>query len=388
MKKRTKIIVGVTGAAVLLIGGFMLFSPKGSNPKEATAEPEINYFNLEGAEQVFINGSVTPVRSQEFVKDASLGKLGDLQVENGALVEEGTLLYQYIDPNSDKEIADIQGNIQSTQADRYKAARQLELELQQLKNGASQPGEDGEASGGDTAANRESIALKYDINGFDVRLAQMEQQLNDVLERQVNKVTAPFKGKISIPQDKNRDSAIMNLTSEDFYVVGTVNEKDVDKIKVDQQADVQTISNKKNMKGKITYISEVPNTTTTSDGGSNGGSSLSNYTVKLSLETTEGIKNGFHVQAAINLDDKKMVIPKAAVQYDKEQAYVLVDDFGTVLKKNITVVTSKEATGDDVEVSNGLEAMDRIIVSSNKKLKDGDVLQVEEGADQPAEGME
>lgn len=390
MKKRTKIIVGVVGAAVLIIGGFKLFSPKGNDAKSASTEPEIEYFNLEGADQVFINGSVTPVRSQEFVKDTSLGKLGDLQVENGALVEEGTLLYQYIDPNSDKEIADIKANIQSTQADRYKAARQMELELQQLKDGSAQPSEDGEAVSGDTAANRESIALKYDINGFDVRLGQMEQQLTDVLERQVNKVTAPFKGKVSIPQDKNRDSAILNLTSEDFYVVGTVNEKDVEKIKVDQPADIQTISNKKNMKGKITYISEVPNVAPTAEAtGNGGGSNLSNYTVKLSLESAEGIKNGFHVQAAINLNNKKMMIPKKAVQYDKEQAYVLVDDFGTVLKKNITVVTPKEATGDEVEVSSGLEAMDRIIVSSSKKLKDGDVLQAEAGAEQqPVEGME
>lgn len=379
MKNKTKVIVGVAGAAVLLIGGFLLFSPKGKDPKTASAEPEIKYFNLDGVEQVFINGAVTPVRSQEFVKDSTLGKLGDLQVENGALVEEGTLLYQYIDPSSDKEIATIQGNIQSTQADRYKAARQLELELQQLKDGTSKPSEEGETTSGDTAANRESIALKYDINGFDVRLAQMEQQLYDVLERQVNKVTAPFKGKISIPQDKNRDSAIMNLTSEDFYVVGTVNEKDVEKIKVEQPADVQTISNKKNMKGKITYISEVPNVASTTNDSNAGTNSLSNYTVKLSLETTEGIKNGFHVQAAINLDDKKMMIPKEAVQYDKDQAYVLVDDFGTILKKNITVVTPKEATGGEVEVSSGLEAMDRIIVSSSKKLKDGDVLQAEEG---------
>ena len=61
-------------------------------------------------------------------------KLGDLQVKNGQLVEEGTLLYQYIDPNSDREVADIQGNIQ-IEADRYKAARQMELELQQLSKG-------------------------------------------------------------------------------------------------------------------------------------------------------------------------------------------------------------------------------------------------------------
>ena len=87
--------------------------------------------------QVFINGTVTPVRSQEFVKDDTLGKLGDLQVANGDLVEEGTVLYQYVDPNSEKEIAEIKSTIQSTEAERYKAVRQMELELKQLASGSA-----------------------------------------------------------------------------------------------------------------------------------------------------------------------------------------------------------------------------------------------------------
>ena len=66
-------------------------------------------------------------------------------------------------------------------------------------------------------------------------MTQLQEQLNDVMARQVNQVKAPFKGKVSIPQKKTRDSAILNLTSEDYYVVGTVNEKDVEKLKVDQK---------------------------------------------------------------------------------------------------------------------------------------------------------
>ena len=377
MQKKTKIIIAMIVVITLCLIGFLLLNPKGNSKKTAEESLNIKYHNIEGINHVFINGTVTPVRSQEFVKDTSLGKLGDLQVKNGQLVEEGTLLYQYIDPNSDREVADIQGNIQSTQADRYKAARQMELELQQLSKG----GEEAEALGGNTEANRESIALKYDINGFDVRLGQMEQQLADVLERQVNKVTAPFTGKVSIPQDKTRDSAILNLTSEDYYVVGNVNEKDVAKIKVKQPAEIQLIASKATFQGNITYISEIPNVSTGAEGAGGTSSSLSNYTVKLSIAKPKDIKNGFHVQAAINIDEKNIQIPREALKYDGDQAYVLVDDFGTVLKKNLTLVKDQSPDSKEVEVANGLEAMDRLILSSDKELKDGDVIPDSEGSE-------
>ena len=126
-----------------------------------------------------------------------------------------------------------------------------------------------------------------------------------------------------------------------------------------------------------------------------GSSNLSNYTVKLSIESKENLKNGFHVQAAVNLSDKAIKIPSKAVKHEGEQAYVLVDDFGTVLRKNITIKEAAEVEtpevkeGDEkakadkkeeaskekeVEVTEGLEAMDRVIVSSKTPLKDGDII--------------
>lgn len=391
MKKKTKIILTV--AIVGIIGTSAALAFGGNSKKEETAdnEPKIEYFTLKGSKQVFINGTVTPTRSEEFVKDPSLGKLGDLEVKNGDTVEEGTLLYQYIDPNSEKQIAEIKSSIQSTQADRNKAARQMQLELDKLAAADAKPHSPQQEDVNDdpkstdpipdvplenTAANRESIILQYDLEGFDVRLTQLEQQLNDVLNDQVNLVKAPFKGKVSIPQEKTRDSAILNLTSEDFYVIGEVNEKDVSKLKVDQVATIQTIADKQSLKGKISYISEIPVTANTEPGG--GGSSLSNYTVKLALDDAKNLKNGFHVQASIDLDKQKTMVPKTAIHYDDKQAYVLVDDFGTVLKKDITLNKNNDITDKEVEVIDGLESMDKIIVKSDKKLKDGDMLTIQE----------
>lgn len=379
-KKRWLWIIGVV-LLVLVIIYFMFGNKKKETVKQGT-EPQIEYYTIEGVDQVFINGVVTPVRSQEFVKDTTLGKLGDLQVENGALVEEGTVLYQYIDPNSDIEISRMKAEIQNIQSERYKAARQMDLELKQLANGKSEEG-----ALENNQLNRETIELKYDINGIDNRINQAQQQLDDILEKQVNKVTAPFKGKISIPQDKNRDSAILSLISEDFYVVGNVNEKDLSKIKVDQVAEIKTVSNNQQLKGKLTYISEIPNTAST-EGGQGGSSNLSNYTVKLSLDSAEGIKNGYHVQSAINLSDKKIKIPSKAVQFEGDEAFVLVDDFGTVLKKKIVLTTGKDELGQEVEVVSGLESLDKVIVNSDKKLKDGDIIQSDNQPERPGEGAE
>ncbi|MGX7058939.1 efflux RND transporter periplasmic adaptor subunit [Vagococcus humatus] len=378
MKKRTKIIIGIISVLVLGCGIYLVKHQ--SKPKEQAAKDEnnIEYYNIDGVDQVFINGTITPVKSQEFVKDQTLGKLGDLQVKNGDVVKEGTVLYQYVDPTSDKEIAEMKMNIQRAQAEKEKAIRQKQLELTQLNQGGQSKEEGEEAPQPNLQLAREEIELKYDISGMDMNISQMNQQLNEIYERQVNKVVAPFTGKVSIPQDKNRDSAILNLISEEFYVVGTVNEKDVTKIKTGQDADIKTISTNQSLKGKITYVSELPDSGAAPGeaGGMNGGgSSLSNYTVKLSLENPKNIKNGFHVQAAVNLSDKNIEIPKEAIHFDKSDApYVFVDDFGTVLKKPIEIKETKEALGKKVVVLNGLESMDQVIVKSDKKLKDGDIL--------------
>jgi len=415
-KKRGLIIGGVV--LVVAVIAYLLFGRGGKQEipenMEAMEDNGIEYFDIVGLKQVFINGTVTPVRSQEFVKDDTLGKLGELQVKNGEKVEEGTILYQYVDPNSDKEISEIKSSIQSTEAERYKAVRQMELELKKLASGDAAPTEEGEepAPSQNTAENRESIVLQYDINSYDVRINQLQEQLNDVVARQVNQVKAPFTGKVSIPQEKTRDSAILNLTSEDYYVVGNVNEKDVEKLKVDQKASIKIIANNENVGGAITYISEIPGGSEAGADGGMGGSSgnLSSYTVKLSIDSKDNLKNGFHVQAAINLNDEPILIPSSAVKYEGKQAYVLVDDFGTVLRKNITIKETedkaaakdnkddkankesketkdtsssektekgkKEETSKEkeVEVLQGLEAMDRVIVSSKTPLKDGDII--------------
>lgn len=383
MSKKKKITIGVVaGVVVLGIGAKLLLG--GSNNKDAaTEEPAIEYFSVEDVDQVFINGVVTPTESKEFVKDATLGKLGDLNVKNGDNVEKDTVLYQYVDETSSNQITELKFQIETSQAEKEKAARQMQLELNELANAGGSAGSKEESPAPQNTANsQESIRLKYDLNSFDVKMNQLQSQIDELYAKQVNQVTAPFNGQVTIPQDQNRDSAIMTLTSNDFYVEGEVNERDLEKIKEKQPAEVRTIADNKVYKGEIIYIANSPSTAAAGaganaqgGGASSGNGALSTYTVKLSLKDAKTVRKGFHVQASIKLEDKKIEIPEKAVHTDKKdnKKYVFVDDFGTVLRKDIEIDT-KGAKKGNVVVKSGLEGLDKVIVKSEKELKSGELI--------------
>lgn len=375
MSKKKKIVIGsIIGVIIVVVILFSMGIGK-NNKQDTPPENNIEFFTVADVDQVFINGMVTPVKSKEFIQDNSLGKLGKLQVKNGENVEEGTLLYQYTDEATSTQISELNFQIESTQAEKEKTRKQMQLEIDEL-NKASEQVEEGQDTG---APSRESIELKYDLGSFDIKIGQLQTQVNELNEKQVNQVTAPFSGQVIIPQEQNRDSAIMTLTSNDFYVEGDVNEKDLIKVKEKQPAEVKMIASNEVYQGEVIYVSNTPiqETPAAGAGGSSEGG-LSKYIVKLSLKDTKNVKQGFHVQASIKLDKQKIEVPKSAVKEDKDkkQSYVLVDDFGTVLRKNITT-TDKGATKDHVVVTSGLESLDKVIVKSDRELKNGEMLNAE-----------
>ncbi|WP_326716978.1 efflux RND transporter periplasmic adaptor subunit [Vagococcus jeotgali] len=375
MSKKKKIVIGsIIGVIIVVVILFSMGIGK-NNKQDTLPENNIEFFTVADVDQVFINGMVTPVKSKEFIQDNSLGKLGKLQVKNGENVEEGTLLYQYTDEATSTQISELNFQIESTQAEKEKTRKQMLLEIDEL-NKASEQVEEGQDTG---APSRESIELKYDLGSFDIKIGQLQTQVNELNEKQVNQVTAPFSGQVIIPQEQNRDSAIMTLTSNDFYVEGDVNEKDLIKVKEKQPAEVKMIASNEVYQGEVIYVSNTPiqETPAAGAGGSSEGG-LSKYIVKLSLKDTKNVKQGFHVQASIKLDKQKIEVPKSAVKEDKDkkQSYVLVDDFGTVLRKNITT-TDKGATKDHVVVTSGLESLDKVIVKSDRELKNGEMLNAE-----------
>lgn len=55
-----------------------------------------------------------------------------------------------------------------------------------------------------------------------------------------------------------------------------------------------------------------------------------------------------------------------------EQAYVLVNDFGTIIRRDVQV---GQENGDKMAIESGLESADRVVISSKKPVKVGDIVE-------------
>ena len=369
MKKKGKIILGVVVGVIIV--SFVLVKIFGGN-KNAESEKKmaaedfgIEYFEVPDIEQVYINGIVQPEQAESFAKDAKMTSEPDIKVKNGDIVESGTVLYTYEDKEVSKEIE----NQNNTLNKLYTKKQNSDNKLSRALTTFNQTKEE------ERTTSKAAIEEQHqaEIDSVDEEIYFSNQTISDLTEKQYVSTNAKFKGLVSIPEVKDENAPILILTSDGLYVAGKVNEKDLMKIAVGQKANLSVISSGTTVPGKISYINDNPpeakanKSETTAENGT-----MSNYDVKLSLDNLAGIKNGYHIQATINLGDNKPVeIPKKAIHEQEGKKYVLVNDFGSIIRRD---VQTGEEKGEIVVINSGLESADRIIVSSKKEVKEGDLV--------------
>lgn len=365
MKK--KIGIGLSVVVVIIIGAFALKSLFASNEEVYEEEEDlygIEYYTVPDMDQVFINGVVRPEQSQEFQKEDALGNIGELQVENGDSVEQGTLLYTYESKEVTTQMIDLQNQVQKMETQKANADNKLALVIKIWNDTPEE----------ERMQSLEEIKMDMSTDDMGAEIREVYSTIEALKGEQYTDVTAPFKGKVYIPEEKDAQSAILKLISDEFYVSGTVNERDVEKLATDQSADIKVISNDRTVTGKVSFIDLNP-AEGSDDGmgymGGDEGAMMSNYPIKLSLDSLEGIRNGYHVQAVINLGDSAIKVPTEAIHEEDEQYYVLVNDFGTVVRR---VIQIGEEEAEDTIVTSGLETEDQIIVSSKQPIEEGQIL--------------
>ncbi|OTN89957.1 hypothetical protein A5819_002455 [Enterococcus sp. 7E2_DIV0204] len=377
-KKKIMIIVGIV--AVVLIGLFILPNLFGGKPsassdqKAVTEDLGIEYFEVPDIEQVYINGVVQPEQAEAFSKDAKMTSTPEIKVNNGDVVEPETILFTYEDKEITKEI-EAQNNTLSKLATKK---QNIYKKWNRAIDTYNKTKEEERTTNG-AAIDEQHQA---EVDGVDEEILFSNETVADLSTKQFISTKAKFKGRVSIPEVKDENAPVLRLTSDGLYVAGKVNEKDLMKIAVDQKANLSVVSSGTTVTGKISYIDDNPPEVKATQGeSSNAEGSMSNYNVKLSLDSLEGIKNGYHMQATINLGDSKPIeVPKKAVHDQDGKKYVLVNDFGSVIRRDVQIGEEK---GDNTVINSGLESADRIIVSSKKEVKEGDL--IGEGTDESGE---
>lgn len=334
-KKGTAIVL-----VVLLAAGFMVGTDYVRRTKEEEKLREkYEIYKIPAYENIDINGMVTPRESKQYATPEN-NSLSDISIENGQEVNDGDLLFTTKDNSVVEQINVLKSQLSS---------------LNSQKSNLSRNNKDN--------ANNAAIA------SINSQISSVEAQISALNSSAYVKNTAPFAGKVYINDQNSTDmnTSFISLVSNEFFMKGYVSEDDLSKVQIDQTVSIKVNSSDKKMTGRISYVSDRPTTTKTKEMKDN----LSYYEVDISFEDQEGLINGFHVDADLEIISNEYKVPTSAVLKSGDSAYVMKDLDGILKKQEVTVVkTGKNVT----KIVTNLEPGDRILKHPDKTMKEGDAI--------------
>lgn len=344
-KRNLTVVLAVLSACVLVVN----IGNDNNSTIEVEAEKKVSngtqMYTVPSAEKIFINGVVTPEKTETFTHKSEYGVMENVKVQSGEYVDKGYHMFSYRDTLKEEELKRKEKEITS-----------LESDIKELQE--------------NSAENRQEIIY------LNNKIRDMKKEIDDLKSSIVTNVYAPFSGEIHIEksttsEDGNNELTIM-LDSKDYYLDGKISEQDFAKIKVGTPTEIYMFSTKEAKKGTITYISTRPETVLDEE---TRNANLSKYRVKIGFTEQDNLVNGYHAQAKIDTQSKEIRIPVSAIGKDRgsDSYYVLVDEMG-IAKKRI-IETSFSETDAMATVKSGLSENEMIIENlKESKIKEGDTL--------------
>lgn len=334
-KKGTAVVVVILLAAGFMVGTDYLRRTK----EEQKIREKYEIYKIPAYENIDINGMVTPRESKQYANPEN-NSLSDISVENGQEVNDGDLLFTTKDNSVIEQINVLKSQLTS---------------LNSQKSRLSKNNKDN--------VNNDAIA------SINTQISSVEAQISALNSSAYVKNTAPFAGKVYINDQNSTDmsTSFISLVSNEFFMKGYVSEDDLAKVQIDQTVSIKVNSSDKKMTGRISYVSDRPTTTKTKEMKDN----LSYYEVDISFEDQEGLVNGFHVDADLEIVSNEYKVPTTAVLKSGDSAYVMKDLDGILKKQEVTIVkTGKNVT----KIVTNLEPGDRILKHPDKSMKEGDAI--------------
>lgn len=378
-KKRNKKVWFGIGAAVVVvgfIGAKTVFSSK-------EVEPEYTTYTITEMALLKLDGQVSFLDTRDIFFDPSLGKIAEINVENGKEVKKDSPLLTY--NNSDIQATETEqanavnrNNLQVQQAqenvnlatqkynealNKVAAAKQklntakeaeeketLNAEIQQLNEAVS-------AANSEVAQANQALQLvNSDAVGAANTLEQTRGKVNTV-------VTAPIDGQVTVDASamSSTDKPVIKIATQKKNIQGKVTEYDYDKLQTGEEVTVTTVGSGKSAPGKIVSIAQTPI-------AKNEGNPVVSYqfTIEGDFPWAEGLST------SIAVPQKQMIIPTAAIQKEGQKEFVYVYKAGKAKKTPIETETN---LGRKV-VKSGLNWKDQVIANPNKELKDNQDVQV------------
>lgn len=396
---RRGIAVGVVGAIALIAVVVTLAinaRPAGNNGPVTDMVTEGTFTTT-----VEAKGQLKPI-SSSVVSPSVDGTVDSINVQAGQSVNEGDVLMTIKNDEHDRNVAEAQRAVAAAQEDlanAQKAAAAAQTTPTTDVDGASAAAAGAPTASGDTnavsAAQRSLASAQANLDQANAKAASRTvtaPSSGSIVELNAKVGATVTGGMIMGESDTSGGKQCMQIADlSKMKVTVQVGEKDIAKIAVGQSANVtypafpDIVS-----QGTVTAIASVAN----SDAANGGGGSVT-FNVDILIEAPDArLKPGMTAEVSVvteQLDDVVMVPTMALMTEDGEHYYVNVatDDEGKQTHRvKVTVVTQNdnEAVVGKTQVKRddqGNEINPNVPVT---KLRDGDTLVMDTGADATADG--
>ena len=372
MKK--KYIIAIVTVVILAGVGVGSYFLKQSMNKESVATMEI--YTVPSTDKVFVNGKIEPEKVENIFLDATKGTVDKVEVENGDVVEKGDILFTYKNDQVQSQVEQLELQLNSAKNQKEEINKQNAEAKKQLEDLKKAGLENQMPQGGQMPNLGQNAGGEISTGSVDEQIKLLEKQIKALKDKEYYKVTAPIGGKVILAESStNPTQPYITVESGDYYISGSVNEKDQPKIKEGQEVQITILSTNKNINGKISSVGNTPidnGASLAAQTGAQGdaGGNMSYYEVKITPDSQEDLTNGFHVQASVNLDKKPIEIPKEAILSVDNEEFVFKNVDGKLVKQVITY-SPKEGSEDEVIVSSGLNEEDKIVSNPTPNMKEG-----------------
>ncbi|HAT4254359.1 TPA: efflux RND transporter periplasmic adaptor subunit [Clostridium perfringens] len=372
MKK--KYIIAIVTVVILAGVGVGSYFLKQSINKESVATMEI--YTVPSTDKVFVNGKIEPEKVENIFLDATKGTVDKVEVENGDVVEKGDTLFTYKNDQVQSQVEQLELQLNSAKSQKEEINKQNAEAKKQLEDLKKAGLENQMPQGGQMPNLGQNAGGEISTGSVDEQIKLLEKQIKALKDKEYYKVTAPIGGKVILAESStNPTQPYITVESGDYYISGSVNEKDQPKIKEGQEVQITILSTNKNINGKISSVGNTPidnGASLAAQTGAQGGAggNMSYYEVKITPDSQEDLTNGFHVQASVNLDKKPIEIPKEAILSVDNEEFVFKNVDGKLVKQVITY-SPKEGSEDEVIVSSGLNEEDKIVSNPTPNMKEG-----------------
>lgn len=288
-------------------------------------------------------GSLIPLKEAD-ISAVGGGKLVAVNYELGDFVQKGAVL-----ATVDSRMLEL--NLEAAQIARDQAKRDFERFEALYEGGAA------------TEQNFQNIKLQYD--NAENQIEQLKKQIAD------NHILAPISGQIILKLKEEGEfvgpgSVIGQMVQVDQLKVAImVSEKDIYTIKKGDVVKVTTdVYPGEEFEGKVSFISHK-------------GDAVHNYQVEITLQNNENhlLKAGTfaYIDFQRKAEEEVILIPKKALIESLDRPMVYVIQENRVLVKNLLLGRSY---GDQVEVVQGLEENEQVVVSGLVNISEGTLVEV------------